>query len=123
MHSFDTQDDSTASPTPEGENFVVCAAVDLEPGAHRRLQLPNGDEVAVYNINGEFYAMDNSCPHRGAPLCEGALDGYIVECGLHGWQFDVRSGECMTVVERIRTYEVWEEGGLVKLRLPVECSS
>jgi len=60
----------------------------------------------VYNVGGEFYAIDNFCPHRGARLTEGVLCGYIVECGLHGWQFDVRTGECLTVPEKIKTYRV-----------------
>jgi nitrite reductase/ring-hydroxylating ferredoxin subunit len=68
--------------------------------------LPDGNEVAVYNVGGEFYATDNFCPHRGARLTEGVLCGYIVECGLHGWQFDVRTGECLTVPEKIKTYRV-----------------
>jgi nitrite reductase/ring-hydroxylating ferredoxin subunit len=105
MQSFDTR-----------QTFVVGRTEDLRPGDCVRFELPDGDELAVYNVGGEFYATENSCPHRGAPLTEGVLCGHIVECGLHGWQFDVRSGECLTVREKIRTYQVEIENGLIKVR-------
>src|SRR5256885_12571561 len=90
---------------------------DLRPGDCLSFELPGGDELAVCNVNGEYYAIDNFCPHKGAPLSEGSLCGHILECGWHGWQFDVRSGECLTVDERIRTYEAKVENGLVKIIL------
>ena len=89
---------------------------DLQPGSCISLELPDGSELAVYNVNGEFYATENFCPHRGARLTEGILCGHIIECGLHGWQFDVRTGECLTVPERIRTYEVVAEDNQIKIR-------
>ena len=74
----------------------------------------------MYNVDGEFYATENFCPHKGAPLHEGTLCGHIVECGWHGWQFDVRSGECLTVRDRIRTYTVFVEYDLVKIELAAD---
>lgn len=97
MQSFDTKAD------------------DLRPGACIRVALPDGNELAVFNVNGEYYAIDNSCPHKGAPLSEGTFCGHIVECGLHGWQFDVRTGECLTVRETIKTYSVKIEEGSLKI--------
>ena len=109
MQSFDT-----------GQTFIVGRIDDLRPGACIRFELPDGNELAVYNVGGEYYATDNSCPHRGAPLSEGALCGHIVECWLHGWQFDVRSGECLTVPERIRTYRVTLEDQLIKITVTTD---
>ena len=86
--------------------FSVSPVDALPQGTCRRFSLPNGDELAIYNINGEYYATDNFCPHRGAALSDGEIRGHIVECGWHGWQFDVRNGECLTVRERIRTFKV-----------------
>jgi len=106
MQSFDTKTD-----------VIIGRVDDLHPGACVSFELPDGNELAVYNVDGEFYATDNSCPHRGAPLTEGALCGHVVECWLHGWQFDVRSGECLTMPERIRTYKVRVEEGMVKLEI------
>jgi nitrite reductase/ring-hydroxylating ferredoxin subunit len=79
------------------------------------MELPNGDEVAVFNVGGEYYAIENFCPHKGAPLSDGVICGHVVECSLHGWQFDVRTGECLTVPERIKTYKVTNEDGLLKV--------
>src|SRR5215217_1986961 len=89
----------------------------LPAGACTSFELPDGDELSVYNVDGEFYATENFCPHKGAPLSEGMLCGHIIECGWHGWQFDVRSGECLTVPERIKTYTVRVEDGLVKVEI------
>jgi len=68
-------------------------------------------------LSGEFFATENFCPHRGAPLSEGSLCGHIVECGWHGWQFDVRTGQCMTVNDKLRTYKVIAEEGLIKVEV------
>lgn len=117
MEPFDTlirQEDSVPAKT----SLQICVSQQLKSGTAVRVQLQNGDELAIYNIDGEYYAIDNSCPHRGAPLSEGPLCGHIVECALHGWQFNVRSGECLTVPERLRTYEVYVEDGMIKLELP-----
>lgn len=95
--------------------LTVGTVHDLQPGACVRVELPDGDELAVYNVNGEYYATENFCPHKGALLSEGAFSGHIIECWWHGWQFDVRSGDCLTVREKIKTYEVVVEDGLVKV--------
>ena len=115
MQSFDTKtDDATLAASP-GQTFVVGGIDDVRPGTCVTFELPDGNELAVYNVGGEYYATENFCPHKGAPLSEGMMCGHIVECGWHGWQFDVRSGECLTVRERIKTYEVRLEDGLVKV--------
>ncbi|NIP68672.1 MAG: Rieske 2Fe-2S domain-containing protein [Planctomycetales bacterium] len=50
--------------------------------------------VALFNVAGQFYALDGVCPHQGGPLGQGALKGQTVTCPWHGWQFDVRNGQC-----------------------------
>ena len=117
MQSFDTETDDTTPPPNPRKALIVGGIDDVPPGACRRFELPDGDELAVYNVDGEFYATENFCPHKGAPLSEGLMCGHIVECGWHGWQFDVRSGECLTVRERIKTYTVKIEDGLVKVEI------
>jgi len=117
MQSFDTDTNDGAPPSTPTETLVVGGIEDLRPGACISVELPDGSELAVYNVNGEYYATENFCPHRGARLTEGALCGHVIECGLHGWQFDVRSGECLTVPDRIRTYRVRVEKGLVKVEI------
>ncbi len=51
-----------------------------------------GRSVAVFNVDGTYYAVDNSCPHRGGPLGEGDLDGQVVSCPWHAWRWDVSTG-------------------------------
>ena len=109
MQSFDTKTD-----------VIIGRVDDLRPGVCVSFELPDGNELAVYNVDGEYYATDNSCPHRGAPLSQGALCGHVIECWLHGWQFDVRSGECLTVPDRIRTYRVTIEDQVVKVHLTTD---
>jgi len=117
MQSFNTEPDDVPAPASTGQKLIVGAIGDLQSGACARVVLPDGGEIAVYNVGGEFYAIENSCPHRGAPLSEGGLCGHVIECGLHGWQFDVRTGECLTVPETVKTYPLQIEGGVVKIEI------
>ncbi len=69
----------------------VLAVADLPPGGG--VPVPVGDRtVAVFNVAGLFYAIDNVCPHRGGSLADGALIGTTVVCPLHRWNFDLTSG-------------------------------
>lgn len=52
--------------------------------------------VALFNVEGEFFALDGICPHQGGPLGKGSLAGCIVTCPWHGFQFDVRTGQHLT---------------------------
>ena len=88
---------------------------DLPLGSRKTVELPDEREIALYNINGEFYAIQNWCPHKGAPLSEGILCDRVIECDWHGWQFDLSSGECLTVREKIEIYKVIVADGLVKI--------
>ena len=117
MQSFNTKSDGVEPPVAAERKVIVGAINDLRPGECARYELPDGDELAVFNVNGEFYATENYCPHKGALLSEGTMCEHIVECGWHGWQFDVRSGECLTVNGRIKTYQVVVEDNIVKLIL------
>ena len=72
--------------------FVKAAKTgDLARGTCRVVQA-GGKSVALFNVEGEFYALDNSCLHRGGPIGEGSVSGRIVTCPWHGWQYDVTTG-------------------------------
>src|SRR5687767_14266702 len=92
-------------------------AEDLPNGSSKTIELPEGRMLALFNVNGHFYAIENFCPHKGAPLAEGILCEHVIECDWHGWQFDVRTGECLTLAERVKTYPVVIEEGLIKVLL------
>ena len=55
-----------------------------------------GNPIALFNVGGSFYAIDNTCKHAEGPLGEGELDQAQVTCPLHGWQYDVTTGACAT---------------------------
>jgi nitrite reductase/ring-hydroxylating ferredoxin subunit len=115
MQSFDTNSPESEQVMQPAKSFDAGRAEDSPNGSSKTIELPDGRELALYNVDGEFYATENFCPHKGAPLAEGLLCGHVIECGFHGWQFDVRSGECLTVRERLATYEVVVEDGLIKI--------
>ena len=72
--------------------FVRAAKVgDLPPGTIREFQV-EGKSVALANVDGQFHAIDGICIHRGGPLGDGVLEGAVVTCPWHGWQYDVRTG-------------------------------
>jgi len=72
--------------------FVKVASVDDIPVGTGRGYKVMGKSIAVFNVEGEFHAIDGSCPHQGGPLGEGYLKGTVVTCPLHFWQFDVVRG-------------------------------
>jgi nitrite reductase/ring-hydroxylating ferredoxin subunit len=72
--------------------FVRVASVaDLAPGKAREIKV-NGKAIALCNVEGKFYALDNFCVHRGGPLGEGYVEGCTLECPWHGWRFNVETG-------------------------------
>ena len=64
---------------------------ELPAGTVREVYV-EGKAVALANVGGKVYAITNVCPHRGGPLGQGQLDGKVVTCPWHGWQFDVTNG-------------------------------
>ena len=85
----------------------------LPPG-EAALAAVNGQDVALFRRGEEILAIGNACPHQGGNLCDGRIEGDIVICPLHGWEFDLRSGACMTVPgESVPRYDVTVEDGVV----------
>jgi nitrite reductase/ring-hydroxylating ferredoxin subunit len=73
-------------------NFTrVCKTSDVNTGCGKSIEI-NGKVIAVFNVDGKFYAINDICGHRGGPLSEGELDGNTVICPWHGWRYDVTSG-------------------------------
>jgi nitrite reductase (NADH) small subunit/3-phenylpropionate/trans-cinnamate dioxygenase ferredoxin subunit len=73
------------------ERFWVANCSDIPEGQGRSFEV-NQRMVAVFKVGGEYFAIDDACPHMGASLSVGELDGCVVTCPLHAWRFDVRNG-------------------------------
>ncbi|MBH0192264.1 MAG: Rieske 2Fe-2S domain-containing protein [Nitrospira sp.] len=75
------------------EGFQKVAQLDdLAPGRSKKVTV-NDRVIALFNVDGKFYAIHNSCPHEGGPLAEGRLKGYVVACPWHDLAFDIRNGQ------------------------------
>ena len=73
--------------------FLRAARKDeIPPGTIREFQV-DGKTLAISNVEGKFYAINNTCLHRGGPIGQGTLSGKTVTCPWHGWQYDVRTGK------------------------------
>ena len=109
----------------------IADVADLETPGSRVIEEVDGLEIAVFNVDGEYYAVANHCPHQSGPLCEGRLteavttdeddwmltwdgDERVIRCPWHNWQFDVRTGEHLdTSSYRVPTFDVEVEDGRV----------
>ena len=107
---------------------VVARAGDVAPGTCKIVTV-NGREIGVFNLNGEYFALANRCPHEGGPLCAGKTIALVqsdgpgtyklagergfLRCPWHGWEFDIRTGQswCDPESTRARQYEVKVESG------------
>ncbi|HJT22565.1 MAG TPA: Rieske 2Fe-2S domain-containing protein [Nitrospira sp.] len=100
-----------------GEFVRIAGVDDVKPG-HGIVTEVQGKTLALFNVDGIFRVVDNTCIHRGGPLGEGDLEGSVVTCPWHGWQFNVTTGECVkNPSAKVEVYEVMVEGNDVKVRL------
>lgn len=108
------------------DRHEVCPVSSLPPGERTIVEI-GGISIGIFNVEGEFYALHNRCPHQQAPLCEGELtgvttaaavgeydwekDGEILTCPWHGWEFDVTTGRSFFNPHAVRTqtYDVETE--------------
>jgi 3-phenylpropionate/trans-cinnamate dioxygenase ferredoxin component len=92
--------------------FVTAARTDeLAPGQGKLVEV-NHKCIALFNVGGRYYAIDDMCPHRGAPLSEGEIEGATVVCPWHGAIFDMATGEVTRppAALGVATYDVRVEG-------------
>jgi nitrite reductase (NADH) small subunit len=111
--------------------YVVGRAEDLPPGSLRLIPVGRWG-IGIFNVHGQYYALNNYCPHAGGPLCVGDVtgttsavapykvdwvrQGEIVICPWHGWEFEIATGRTITDPKRsVRTYPVLVEDGMVIL--------
>ena len=101
------------------DGFIKVGEVgELAPGKMKRIEV-NGRRILLANIDGRFYATDDTCTHEEASLSMGSLKGELVKCPLHGSRFNVRTGEVLEepAEENLRTYAVRVEGGSILMSL------
>jgi 3-phenylpropionate/trans-cinnamate dioxygenase ferredoxin subunit len=109
--------------------YVVARVADIPPGG-RLIADVAGRSIGVFNVDGRFYALRNSCPHQGGPLCLGRTvglvtatrpgeitytrEGEILRCPWHGWEFDPATGACLDDPSmRVAVYPAKAEGDRV----------
>ena len=99
-------------------NFVKVATTnDLKPGGTKVVNV-DGTDVALFNVDGEFFAINNTCLHKGGPLGEGFLEGEVVSCPWHGWRYNVKTGQNVIFPSaKVATYAVKIEGDNVLVSL------
>ncbi len=89
---------------------------DMKSGEIKRVEL-DGDAIAIINLNGEYYAISDTCSHEEASLSEGELEGNVITCPKHGSRFDVKTGRALSLPAMfpVKTYEVDVEGTDIKV--------
>ena len=99
----------------------VAGVGELGPGENRVVEA-DGRSIAVFNVEGRYYAIDNVCPHRGGPLGEGDLDGPVIACPWHAWRWDVRTGaNTNNPAVKVACYAVSEDAGGIFVQLAPNC--
>lgn len=100
--------------------FTTVAKIsDIQPGMAKLVEAA-GKRVALFNVDGKFYAIDDTCTHRGGPLSEGELNGDTVTCPWHNATFDVKTGQATgpPAQKGVQSYKVQVEGADIKIELP-----
>jgi 3-phenylpropionate/trans-cinnamate dioxygenase ferredoxin subunit len=99
--------------------FVTAGKASEVPPGHAKAFDVNGKRVAVCNVEGTYYAIDDVCTHDGGPLDQGELEGNEIECPRHGARFDVTDGRALTLpaVSPVQSYPVRIEGDDIKVEV------
>lgn len=100
------------------EYHRIASVDEVPPGTGKEL-VAAGRVIALFNVDGKFFAMDGVCPHAGGPLGQGTLSGNVVTCPWHGWQFDVTTGRhCLNANICHPSFAIKIEGNDVHVALP-----
>jgi nitrite reductase (NADH) small subunit len=92
----------------------ITKAENIPPQEGRLVQI-GGEDLAIFNLGDRFVTIENQCPHKGGPLCDGMVSGTVVVCPLHGWRFDLNSGAAVRASEPacVKTFPTRIEDGIV----------
>lgn len=103
-------------------NWIKITGIEsIPPREGRSIRIENRD-IAIFNLADRFVAIDNRCPHRGGPLCDGIVAGTTVVCPLHGWKISLETGLAVKPETPVclETYETRVEDGVILVQLPAE---
>lgn len=101
-----------------GEWRYAAKVGDLEPGQGKTVEIRK-TEIALFNVEGSYYAIGNACRHRGGPLAEGTVEGKVVTCPWHEWRFDLTTGAFLRNPELgVPRYNVELRGDEIYIDLP-----
>jgi 3-phenylpropionate/trans-cinnamate dioxygenase ferredoxin component len=97
-------------------DFIKCAELsELAPGASKTVEVA-GRALGLFNVGGTIHCLDNTCLHRGGPLGEGTLEGEVITCPWHHWQYNVRTGENLfDPGVKVTKYSIRVEGNDIKV--------
>lgn len=102
---------------PEAGWIAAGPASAVPPGGRKLVFVPGQEAVLVLHVEGQFFALENSCPHAGASMASGSCQGHVLSCPAHGLKFNIQSGACTASPQmRIPTYEVRVQDAQLWLR-------
>lgn len=128
-----SSDQGNFDPAADDRFRYVTDAVEIGEG-DRIITEVGGREIAIFNVDGEYFSLLNFCVHQGGPLCEGSVAGIltveegswelkydradeVVACPWHGWEFDITTGEHVAETDyKVPSYEVAEKGGKIYVK-------
>jgi 3-phenylpropionate/trans-cinnamate dioxygenase ferredoxin subunit len=98
--------------------FKIATANELAPGQAKRVEA-QGKRLALFNLDGRYYAIEDTCTHRGGPLSEGEIEGDVVICPWHGAKFRIASGEVLAPPARtgVASFPIRLNGSDVEVEL------
>ena len=98
--------------------FKKVAETEQIPAGTGKVIDVDGNQIAIWNLSGNYFAFQNVCPHRGGPVGEGELEGNVITCPWHGWQFDVTTCQStFNPAAKLTRYDVQVEGNDIKVAL------
>ena len=98
-------------------NFIILDIKSIKNNSSKII-IQNNIPITVYKINNKIFALDNRCPHRGASLGDGIIENNIIECPLHQWKFNIKTGKCLLNSKvKVKSYKVEEIGKKIKIVL------
>src|SRR2546426_6507718 len=100
-------------------SFIKIAKADEVPVGGGRLVKVAGKEIALFHVQGKYYAIDNTCTHVGGPLSEGEVEGTVVECPWHGFRFSIETGKVLYGPARtdVACYPIRREGDDIEIEV------